>query len=96
MDDRKDILHWYRPPTASGVNLGPIKEQMNVYLKNDNNRMPGPNPVYSVNNNQDRPDFLQTTRTKDNVPMDLFIDPSVLKQLENNPYNIPYYGTHYG
>lgn len=96
MDDRKEILHWYRPPTASGVNLGPIKEQMNVFLKNDDNRMPGPNPVYSVNNNLDRPDFEQTTRTRDNIQMNLFIDPGVLKQLESNPYNIPYYGTHYG
>jgi len=97
IDERKDLLHWYHPPTACGVDLGPIKEQMNVYLKNDNNRMPGPLPKYSVNNNQDRPMPQGSSRTpKLMIPPDFYIDPKIIKQLDNNPYNIPYYGTHYG
>jgi hypothetical protein len=95
IDDRKELLSWYRPPTACGVDLGPIKEQMNVFLKNDDNRMPGPNPVYSVNNNLDRPMPQGSTRSYEQVPLNLFIDPLILKQLNANPYNIPYYGRHY-
>ena len=99
IDDRKDILHWYRPPTACGVNLGPMKEQMNVWLKNDTHEISNLNPVYSVNNNLDRPMSTGTTKAPDinlMVPIDLFVDPKILEQLNKNPYNIPYYGTHYG
>ena len=96
IDDRKDILHWYRPPTASGVDLGPIKEQINVILKNDDNKMAGPNPGYSVNNNLDRLMTNASVWANDNVGSDFYIDPKTLKQLNDNPYNIPYYGTHHG
>uniref|UniRef100_A0A6C0LR06 Uncharacterized protein n=1 Tax=viral metagenome TaxID=1070528 RepID=A0A6C0LR06_9ZZZZ len=96
MDDRKDILHWYHPPTASGVNLGPIKEQLNVVLKNDDNKMSDPFVGYSVNNNLDR---LKTEGSvnspKLDVPNSMYVDPKILMQLNANPYNIPYFGTNY-
>ena len=92
IDDRKEMTQVYRYPTLSGVKIGPIVEQVNAYMKNDDNKMPGPNPGFSVNNNQDRPVQKSTTKFIDNVPESMHIDPVLLKQLNSNPYNIPYFG----
>lgn len=92
IDDRKEMTQVYRFPTLSGVKIGPIAEQVNMYLKNDDNKMPGPNPGFSVNNNQDRPIPRSTTKSIDLIPESMHIDPIMLKQLNSNPYNIPYFG----
>jgi len=91
IDDRKDILHWYRPPTECGINLAPDPNNMNVQLKNDNNPSHGPIVGYTVNNQLDR--FVAQTHIKptDTITSDRFMDPMLLKQLEKNPFNIPIY-----
>lgn len=94
IDDRRESMQVYRPPTSSNVDLGPIKEQLNVYLKNDDNNVPNLMPVYSVNNNLDRPLPIGTARQSAHIPNSLMVDPQILRQLNNNPFNIPYYG-HY-
>ncbi|XWV26427.1 hypothetical protein QJ857_gp0642 [Tupanvirus soda lake] len=92
IDDRKELLHWYYEPTKCGVNMGPDPNHMNVQLKIDDNRSHGPMVGYSVNNQLDRLKSQSYLKPSDNVCSDRFMDPMLLKQLESNPYNIPFYG----
>jgi hypothetical protein len=91
IDDRKDLLHWYHEPTLCGVNMGPDSEHLNVQLRNDNNKMPGPIIGFSVNNQLDRLKTQSFIKPNDNITSDRFMDPILLKQLESNPFNIPLY-----
>ena len=91
IDDRKELLHKYRSPTNSNINLGPDPELVNVQLKTDDNRCRGPTVGYTVNNNLDRLKTYSTTKFNDNIVSDRFMDPVLLKQLESNPFNIPIY-----
>ena len=88
IDNRKELLHQYRSPTNSGVNVGPNIDNIVVQLKNDDNKMPGPIIGYSTNNNLDRLKQRSSAKPVDNISSDRFIDPILLKQLETNPYNI--------
>lgn len=88
IDDRKEMLHWYRPPTACGVDMIPMKEQVNLVLKKDDNKATDPIRGHSVNNNLDRPKMQQISFSKDNIPLNLFLDPNTLKQLDDNPFSI--------
>ncbi|XWV25166.1 putative pore coat assembly factor [Tupanvirus deep ocean] len=92
IDDRKELLHWYYEPTKCGVNMGPDPNHMNLQLKIDDNRNHGPMIGYSVNNQLDRLKSQAYLKPTDNVCSDRFMDPMLLKQLESNPYNIPFYG----
>lgn len=95
--DRREITQQYHEPAYRGPNVGPDVCQINAYLRSDDNKCQAPNPGVSVNNQLDRPmptTFVSAPRL--NVPENHFIDPNILKQLNDNPYNIPYYGTHYG
>jgi hypothetical protein len=96
MNDQRESTQVYRPPTNSGVDIGPIKEQVNISnLVDDDNRMPGPMPVYAVNNQQDRLSSYNHKFINDNVDSGYYIDQKILKQLDTNPYNIPYFGMRY-
>ena len=96
MDDRKEMLLIYYPPTTCNADLGPNKEIMQTYAKPDNEHCPGPLMGVSVNNQQDRPigeSYINAPRL--NVPIELHVNPKVLTQLDTNPYNIPYFGNRY-
>jgi hypothetical protein len=88
IDDRKDSLHWYRTPTTSNVNIGPDPENINVQLRNDYNPSHGPMIGYSVNNNLDRLKSSTYIKNQNNVSVDRFVDPILLKQLETNQFHI--------
>jgi hypothetical protein len=62
-----------------------------TYLKNDNNKNTVLNPIYSYNNKLDRRQPLNTIRSADQIPLNLFVDPNILNQLKNNPYSLPSY-----
>lgn len=89
IDDRKEKLHWYRPPTASGINIGPDPNKINIQVRNDNNIAPEPILGYSVNNNLDRLKSNTTIKSTGTVSGDRFIDPILLKQLQTNPFSLP-------
>ena len=91
-NDKREPLQVYRSPTNSNIDIGPIKEQINAYLKKDDNYSKGPNMGYISNNN----DRMETrTTVKDsmliNISSDRFVDPSIMTQLNNNPLNIKYF-----
>ena len=90
VDDRKELLHWYRTPTNSNVNIGPDVNNINVELKNDDKRAYVPIIGYSVNNQLDRLKSGTTIKSINTVDSDRFIDPLLLQQLQSNPYNIAY------
>ena len=89
IDDRKDTLHWYRPPTTCGVNIGPDVDQVNVSLRDPNHQAHMPAPGFTINNTLDRMQPQLHYKYQNNVPNDRFIDPMLLKQLETNELNIP-------
>lgn len=96
MDDRKEMLQIYYPPTTCNTNLGPDKERMNIYVRNDDTLNNTVNMGYSINNQQDRPQIQGSINApKLNVPRELYINPKILEQLDSNPYNIPYFGQIY-
>ena len=88
VDDRKDLLHFYRTPTNSNINMGPDPDKIKIRLREDDRPTHSLGPIYSVNNHLDR--LQPQTLFKNSNPnaSDRFIDPSLLKQLESNPYNI--------
>ena len=95
-DDRKEMLQIYYPPTTSNVDMGPDRERMNMYVKNDNNNINNVMMGVSVNNKMDRPiSNTYVSAPKLNVPITHYVYPKMLSQLDSNPYNIPYYGNKY-
>ena len=89
VDDRKEKLHWYRPPTNSGASQGPTAEQMNVSLRSDNHETQNLMPVYSVNHKLDRMATMTFSKAQGTISSDRFIDPVLIEQLKTNQYNIP-------
>ena len=91
INDKKESVLQYRSPTNCGVSVGPDPATINMHLKSDNNISHGPIIGCTVNNNLDRPQALSTTKINNSIPSNRFIDPVLLKQLENNPFNLPIY-----
>ena len=91
INDKKELLQGYRPPTTCGTNMGPDPRKMNIQLKNDNNTTRNPMIGYSVNNNLDRLKSTVTIKPTGTISEDRFIDPVLLKQLQTNPFSIPSY-----
>lgn len=90
IDDRKESLHWYRPPTDSNVNMGPDPEHMNVVLRDDMHHSQSPAPGFTYNSNLDRMKSKGSFKLQNDISVDRFIDPIILRQLESNEFNIPY------
>uniref|UniRef100_A0A6C0CAR8 Uncharacterized protein n=1 Tax=viral metagenome TaxID=1070528 RepID=A0A6C0CAR8_9ZZZZ len=94
-DDRKEMTQVYHAPTLSNVDLGPNKDMSMSYVRDDNNRTASLIMGSSVNNNLDRPvQQGSVSAPKLNVPATMYMNPGLAAQLNNNPYNIPYYGTY--
>ncbi|AGC01897.1 hypothetical protein H012_gp566 [Acanthamoeba polyphaga moumouvirus] len=89
-DDKKESVKIYRSPTNSGVKVGPDVENINIQLRDDNNISREPITGTSFNNQLDRPDINIQCKTNTNVDSYRFVDPSIVKQLQNNPFNIKY------
>jgi hypothetical protein len=88
LNDKKAQLSQaeYRPPTDSNVNMGPNPDHVNIRQIDDNNVMPQTSNIYI---NKSAPRMHQIKESKiNNSNSKRFIDPSLLSQLETNPYNI--------
>ena len=91
INETKELLHQYRSPTNSGENKGPIKENINAQFKNDNNKSNKVFVGYSFNNQQDRVQSNNICKIPNKkISTDLIIDPSIIEQLDKNPFNIKY------
>lgn len=92
INDKREQLQIYRAPTNSNVNIGPDPKNITLHVTEDDNRMPGPMVGYTVNNQLDRLRNKTYFKPTEMVPSDRYLDNMVLKQLENNPYHISYFG----
>lgn len=94
-DDRKEMTQVYHAPTLSNVNLGPNKDMSMVQVRDDNNTTKTLIMGSTVNNSLDRMKQNGTISTPAlDVPVAMYMNPGLATQLNNNPYNIPYYGTY--
>ena len=90
IDDKKEKTQIYHSPTNSNVNLGPTHVN-NMYGKSDSNNARTPNQGYifdplakrSIGNVYTKNPLKESDRT---------ISRSLKNQLNENPYNIEYYG----
>ncbi|UFX99836.1 hypothetical protein QKC54_gp0406 [Megavirus baoshan] len=91
-DDKKESVKIYREPTNNGVKIGPDVENINARLKSDNHKSRVPILGTSFNNRLDRPEIITQHKINDNIDSQRFVDPTIVQQLQNNPFNITYYG----
>ena len=84
----KESLQQYRAPTTCGINMGPDGSQINVQLRNDNNKMRDPNPGYIENNFTTRMHQISQQKIPVNNISNRFMDPMLMQQLQSNPYHI--------
>ncbi|MEM0354147.1 MAG: hypothetical protein QXW79_01060 [Thermoplasmata archaeon] len=101
INNRKELLQQYHPPTNSNINIGPDPDMVNVRQKDDENNLDFLMPIYSTNNNSKKPATIMTSRkhnknwdgkcilSNSRNPEIKFIDPVMLEQLKNNQYHIP-------
>ncbi len=87
IDDRKELLHWYRTPTTSNYNKGPDAEAVNIQLKDDFNPTHSINLGYTPNNNLNRLHQQTTNKTNKESERIRYIDPKLIQQLSTNPYH---------
>ena len=91
IDDKKESVLKYRPPTDCNINMGPDPAAINIQLRSDDNRSRAPMVGCTINNNLDRLKTISTSKINNCIPSDRFIDPVLLKQLESNPFNLSIY-----
>ncbi|AEQ33358.1 hypothetical protein [Acanthamoeba polyphaga mimivirus] len=91
-DDKKESVKIYREPTNNSVKIGPDVENVNARLKSDNHKSRVPILGTSFNNRLDRPEIITQHKINDNIDSQRFVDPTIVQQLQNNPFNITYYG----
>jgi hypothetical protein len=91
VSDKREVVQQYRAPTLSGDNRGPNGDNMQMYVRNDNNTNTFIKPVYSYNTQIPRPQIISTHKPIDQVPLSMFVDPHILNQLKSNPYSLPTY-----
>ena len=92
--DIRESTQLYRYPTLSNKDKGPHTKFTQTHLKPDTAIVPILKPLYAVNNSLDRPVQIQTNQTNRStgqVPLTMFVDPAILKQLQTNPFSMPAY-----
>ncbi|AGF85394.1 hypothetical protein QJ854_gp388 [Moumouvirus goulette] len=89
-DDKKESVKIYRAPTSSNVKIGPDVENINARMKDDNNISREPIVGTCFNNKIDRPEINIQCKTNTNIDSYRFVDPLMVEQLQNNPFNIKY------
>ena len=88
INNRREQVLQYHEPTPSNINLGPDVASMNPQLRDDNTGPSTSHVSYTYNADLDRLRSQHTAKCAPQQDAQRFIDPVLLQQLSNNPFNL--------
>lgn len=93
LNNKRSFGGEFRPFTQGGAPAGPTMAFTQTQLKSNSVQNTHLNPASAIglNNQEDRPASILSSRIHEQIPISYFLDPSIIGQLKNNPYSLPSY-----